>query len=456
MSEKFRYQLRTEARQWQAEGLIEAETYEKLAQRYQFEELDETAQNRFITILLGLGSVLLGLAIITLVAANWQGWTRSRQIIILVSAFMSANTAGFYLWQSRQQSWKTFLGKGLLLLAALLLGANLALMSQIFHLSGSISQLYLVWGVGVLGMAYSLRLTFLGLVTIILMTLGYGFGVPQLLRSGVLSGFQLVVQHMPLFSAFIFIPLAYWCQSRWIFGLGWILSLGSLEINLAQQLLKFVQVSTPITAMTAVVACILPPGLLWAYQGSLWRQQDDFDRLARRLAIVFLSVIFYCFSFNFMWQGSLEAVNTKLSQGDWLTFLDAGVLSLIAISAWIHLGKQRNPPFWRITLTNTLVALSLGITGSLVWWHLTTTNISVVTVVVFNLLLFALSVGLLRHGTLKNKRRSFWGGVILLALQIFTRMVEYDTNLIAKAVVLFITGIAIILGGIWFEKFKKN
>jgi uncharacterized membrane protein len=305
-------------------------------------------------------------------------------------------------------------------------------------------------------MAYSLRLTFLGILAIILVTIGYGLGVPEIFRWREFNGFRLVIQQMPLLAGVALIPLAYWCRSRWLFGLAVILAVVSLEISLTQQLLKFVYVSTPFTAFSAAVACVLPPGLLWAYRGSLWKQSDEFDGIARSLALSFLGILFYWFSFNFSWQGTLENVKSELVWWDFLSFLDAFLYSVVAIWAWINLGRQSNCPYWRISLPSTLIAISLLITGVLVWWHLGITSISAVTVIAFNVLLFALSLGLLRYGTTKGKRGSFWGGVVLLALQIFTRMVEYDTGLVAKAVVLFATGMAIIIGGIWFERFKKD
>ena len=58
LSDKFRHQLRQEAEQWRAEGLIDASVYEQLCDRYQFNELEASARNRFVVILLGLGSIL--------------------------------------------------------------------------------------------------------------------------------------------------------------------------------------------------------------------------------------------------------------------------------------------------------------------------------------------------------------------------------------------------------------
>ena len=62
-SEKFRYQLRQEAQQWQEEGLIDPNLYAQLATRYQLDELDSNSRDRFIFIVLGVGFILLGLGV---------------------------------------------------------------------------------------------------------------------------------------------------------------------------------------------------------------------------------------------------------------------------------------------------------------------------------------------------------------------------------------------------------
>ncbi|MGL6344691.1 MAG: DUF2157 domain-containing protein, partial [Waterburya sp.] len=65
VSEKFRHQLQKEVEKWQAEGLIGADLSQQLAQRYQFNNLEISARNRFVVILITFGSILLGLAAIT-------------------------------------------------------------------------------------------------------------------------------------------------------------------------------------------------------------------------------------------------------------------------------------------------------------------------------------------------------------------------------------------------------
>ena len=43
-SEKFRYQLRQEAQQWQEEGIIDPEIYEQLVTKYRLSELDSASR----------------------------------------------------------------------------------------------------------------------------------------------------------------------------------------------------------------------------------------------------------------------------------------------------------------------------------------------------------------------------------------------------------------------------
>ena len=91
VSDKFRHQLRREVELWQAEGSIDDIVYQYLAARYQFDRLDTVARNRFVAILIGIGSILIGLGIITFVAANWQYLPRTVKTLLLLSLFMDTD-----------------------------------------------------------------------------------------------------------------------------------------------------------------------------------------------------------------------------------------------------------------------------------------------------------------------------------------------------------------------------
>lgn len=452
VSDQFRHQLRQEAEQWRAEGFIDDWQYEQLSERYQFNTLEVSARNRFTAILVGLGCLLLGLAVITLVAANWQIWSRQLRVGLLLGLFMGVNAIGFYLWRYPVYSWQHRLGKGMLLLGALILGANMALMSQMYHQRESPASLFLMWAVGVLTMAYSLRLTLLGMLSVLLMGVGYWWGFFDWLPWTELSWIGLLLQHMPVLAGMMFVPLAYWCRSKWLFGMGAIAVVSSLEANLTR-----VQIpETSIQAMIAAIAFALPSALLWAYDDRLWQpntnnhwHRQPFAAIARNLAILFLGVLFYIFSFRALWPTPIQASAATVTQMNWVLLLDAAVLGCFTLWEWVFLIR-------RIDLTSAVVGGLIAISAIVPAWHISISPIQNTAAIIFNIALFVLAIGLIREGLAQGQRRGFWIGTILVTLQIFGRMLEYDTNLVLKAFVLFLCGIGAIAVGLWFERYVKR
>ncbi len=451
LSEKFRRQLRQEAEQWRTEELIDDFLYEQLSQRYLFSDIEASARNRFIIILLGLGSVLLGLAIITFVAANWQAWSRELKVILLLSGFVGINTAGFYLWRRPTEGWQRRLGQGLLVLGALVLGANMALMSQMFHQSGLLYQLYLVWGLGVLAMAYCLRLTLLGMLSALLIGLGYLtslWGSSEFGTLGEFSWLRLMVQYMPVLGGLMFIPLAYWCRSRWIFRIALVAMVFSLEASLIR--LDVVGSS----GWMAAIACALPPALLWAYSDSLWKippTAESFEDIARTLAVTFLSLLFYLLSFLGIWNTPLDLSADVSSKLPLPLLVDILILSGLTLWEWGRLLLLR-----RVNLPTSLIGGMIILSAFVPYWHLNISRSPTVAVLIFNLLLFLLAVGLIREGLSPGQRRLFWGGMVLLTLQIFSRMLEYNTDLLFKSFVLLLCGLGVIAAGLWFERYVRT
>jgi uncharacterized membrane protein len=456
-SEKFRHQLRKEVEQWRTEGLITSELYEQLTQRYQLNELDRIARNRFVIILLGLGAILIGLALITFVAANWQVWSRTVKVFLLLSLFVVVNTTGFYLWRTSSNSSSSRLGQGLLLLGGLILGANLALMSQMFHQSGSVYQLYLVWSLGVLAMAYSLRLTSLGILAFILTAVGYWLGALDLgeFNRQWQSGFGQILLHMPLLASLLFIPLAYYCRSSWLFGLSIVLAIASLEFSLLR-LFGLLPFSSFGRGLILVSAIFIPPSLLWAYQ-DFWRfNSRSFTPISQKLAIFYLTVLFYSFSFHGWWNSRSTSLANRATWYDWSILVDLVVFSGVTLWFWWRLGyRQESNNRWRLDRNSTLILGAILITSFLFYWHVQVEIIGATGAIVFNLLLFFLAVELIRIALANGKRFGFWTGIILLSLQLFSRMFEYNTGLLLKAIVLFGCGIAVILAGLWFERYLR-
>lgn len=453
-SEKFRRQLRQEALLWKEEELIDDSVYQQLSTRYQFNSIETAASNRFVMILIGLGGILLGLGVITFVAANWQQWPRELKTLLLLSLFIGVNTIGFYLWRSEphnsfSKGRKKRLGEGLLIFGALSLGANISLMAQMFHIGGSPYGLFLVWGLGVLAMSYSLRLVSLGVLSILLIACGYWAGISEIFAPGEYSWLKFLLEHMALISGFLFIPLAYWCQSRVIFVMALLVLIPALEVNITPLL-------NANLGLGSAIGLTLPPALLWGYDDSLLPQIHSrrFQPSARSLAIWFFCILFFYLSFQLFWQASTNNNFSELPIRSLLGLVDLVIFTGIAIWEWLNLIKPSplHTNRWGFDSITSVIAGFLITTATVSFWHLNINPIPILATFIFNIQMFLLGSGAIRIGLARGKRSAFWGGIVLLTLQIMSRTLEYNTELLLKAFVFALCGVGVILAGLWFEK----
>jgi uncharacterized membrane protein len=457
LPEKFRRQLCQEAQNWQTDGLINDAQYQAIADRYQFDHLDLHAKNRFTLILLGIGSILIGLGIMTFVAANWQEIPRYARVGLLLGLFVGVNVAGFTLWQQPgQDQWQHRLGEVLLLLGALILGANMALMAQMFHITGAAYGLYLTWAIGVLLMAYSLQLTLLGMVAVLLMGIGYwqGWWAMSYNRDGSLIGF--LIAQMPIASAIFFLPLAYGCRSKALFVLSAIALNSSLLASLTSTVTR--------DSVLPSILLMLPAALLWGYDdtiGSVFRQVSDhsrpFQSLARKLAVLYLGGLFYWQSFHWGWtvdrSGFWYSATTE-----WQSLPSVMVLSAVAIAQWLYLlrfARNRSGRIW-FNLNTVMMLVFIVLTGVVNFWHLRVAALPIFAPLVFNILLALLAIGTLRNSLATGERSAFWFAIVAVILQILSRLLEYDTNLVLKALVFVLCGVSVIAAGLWFERYVRT
>ena len=450
-SQKFKQELKQEAEQWRIEGLIDRHIYEVLAQRYQFASLTTNSNNRFTAIIITFGCILLGLAVITFVAANWQVWSKPIKVAILVSSFLITNIAGFYLWQRATVNWQSRLGQGLLLIGSLILGANIGLMSQMFHQTGAVYQLYLVWGFGVLLMAYGLGLTSLGIIAIILISLGYFSSFGFFLQRDI----HLITLMMPIIASCCLIPLAYRCRSAWLFLLSAVVTITSFNISC---LYDIDLIPVPLRGFLFAIAFTIPLAFFWSYRDRLklliFSVPVSFSSLSRKIAVFDLSLLLYIASFHWWWDNAPR--NNAFLLDNWYydpLFLIIAFFSIVSGYWWwkLGIGQNRNT-VWRLDKYSIYMAISLAIGSVLMGIHFNNEPIGYVGTLIFNLLLFFLGIILISQALKTENRLGYWHGIIILSLQVLSRMFEYNTGLIMKAFVLFICGVGVIAAGIWFEK----
>lgn len=426
--EGFRRQLKQEVEKWQQEGLISGEFYQQIADRYEFQHLATSSQT-FSTILYCVGGILIGLAIITFVAANWQYLDRIQKVILLIGWLIIINTLGFHLWQWTNNYRK--LGQALLLIGGLSLGAVIALIAQIFNLSGESYGLFLIWAIGVVTMGASLRFQTLTMLGLILLGIGYGS-----YRFSYNPEFNLIGLAMPILSILL-VALAYWLESKAVFVL-----VALLWINSVFEVIW--QINQPLS-------WIIPIFILWGYNDSLkldrfgsYLSAKTMEPIGRVLSVLIGAMALYRYSFRFSWDNEFSP---ETIDNWYFAELYFGLMTGIALYVLVsQLLLIRNDIKTKIYLgIMTIFALTTLLNFEAPF------NIFIV-----NCLLGLFSIGLIRFSVEKGERRNFWFGIIILCLQIISRTFEYNTGLLVKAFTLALCGIAILSLGIWFEGYLQN
>ncbi|TYZ13479.1 DUF2157 domain-containing protein [Hymenobacter lutimineralis] len=161
--------LETDGQEWVEKGIITPEQHARLLALY---PLDTHA----IGLLPLLGSLLVGLSALSLVAANWQGLPELLRLGLLLGALAAAYTAGDYFYRRGNDQ----VGLGLVALGLILFGASIILTSQLYQLIGYDLTGLLAWAVAGMALTWLYRSRLLFLLTAIISGVVQGYNTGQL------------------------------------------------------------------------------------------------------------------------------------------------------------------------------------------------------------------------------------------------------------------------------------
>lgn len=150
-NKKFLARLAKELPDWVARGWVQAGTERAI--------LGHVAAQRSGTPLLTyafsiLGVLLFGSGIITYFAANWGEIPKLIKLAILFGSMWLVYGAA---WHALRNNHAPLLGQALLLLGAVLFGANIMLIAQVYHIDSHFPNGVLLWSLGALVGAYLVR-----------------------------------------------------------------------------------------------------------------------------------------------------------------------------------------------------------------------------------------------------------------------------------------------------------
>lgn len=166
----------------------------------------ERSSNKFVTALSTLGSLSIGIGAILFVAANWAAMSHELKVLLLLGSMFGSYYAGYVLKYDRQTMPKV--GASLIFLGALLFGATVFLVAQMYHVKANSHTLVLVWLAGVLPLVYAFASAPITALSVVLFYLWIGL---------------LVLQGMefnPAIGDFYNLPMLYLVTGVLMFGIG--------------------------------------------------------------------------------------------------------------------------------------------------------------------------------------------------------------------------------------------
>lgn len=155
-------------------NVISEEVALKIHNYYQSQQSD--APNKLFTVFGVLGSLLVGLGVILMLAHNWDDFSRAlKTFFAFLPLVLGQIIAGYAILKKKSAAWKE--ASGTFLFFAV--GSSIALVSQIFNIPGDLGSYVLTWIVLCMPLIYLLKSNAVAMLHIVFSTfyafnLGYG------------------------------------------------------------------------------------------------------------------------------------------------------------------------------------------------------------------------------------------------------------------------------------------
>jgi uncharacterized membrane protein len=154
---EFAKRLEDEMETWQRDGLIEPDQKERILARYRImgEAREKAGSGKMVTTLSILGAILVGIGVILFIASNWSEIPRWGRVSMIFGGMFASYGGGFHIRYRKGNYPKV--GGALIFLGALIFGAGIFLIAQMYHITVHYPNGPLLWGIGTLPLAYLLR-----------------------------------------------------------------------------------------------------------------------------------------------------------------------------------------------------------------------------------------------------------------------------------------------------------
>lgn len=394
---------------WQQEAILSPEQSDQLRRRYPVAD----HSNWLRVILAASGGLIFGLGIILFFAYNWQDMHRYAKVAVVFIMLGVAHGGAYWYDKKRLNAG----GEGLALLATVLFGAAIWLLSQIYHIEGHYPNVFFVWGLAAYGMAwgrYSL--------------------VQAIASAGLLvtwSALEISINHSSLHYSPLLLMLMFW----------------PLLYRVAMpRLMLLFNFTVAILMLITLFSWNAEQGLVLIYSLSIasilfgyWRQG--------RFSVSFLLpgfIGYFGFLYAFTFVEFADELFRLVELPIWVGM--PMIMVLFVLPALWQIWQRQ--VVWHLLLTMLTSAWALLMIYS--QW------LPIASAYALNLLLIAHCVVLVRDSFYEQKGALLVAAVILFLLMVFARYIDLFSSLLLRSATFLVAGAVIFVISHYYQRAKQQ
>jgi uncharacterized membrane protein len=428
MKNKYNKWLFEEMRKWQETGLVDRETEIKIKAYYKQKENSEPSR---LGAMLGvLGTILIGLGIVLILAKNWNEFPRAAKVAISLLPFLIGSIGGLYVIKTEIHGW---LRQAAAIFTTIGIVAAVSMNGQIYHVITDEWVLFLMMAVLTLPLVYLYHSTvtlaayfLLGTICMFLIqrtdlwfkaavgVLLIGMSIPYII--GCYKKDKLNIETI-------------WCNILLaLSGFSFITSLTSHDILLREVYIAYFILLIALDALL-YEEIILPSSRPFAVLGN-----------------VGIYILLFIFTFSGFW----DYIDSRYLNLEYMCMIGLLLAAAFVLTAWLIRTKRR---FTRRLFVYLMIA-SLVIVFRLA--GLLESDFEVLLPITLNVCFLFLAVNTLRQGIMDSSISRMNRGLFLLTALIIARFFDSEFSFLIKGIVFIVCGIVFLISNLYLTKKRKK
>lgn len=406
--------------------IISVETAQEIRKFYQSKS--DGSQNRLFTIFGILGALLVGLGVVLIIAHNWDNMSQAfKTFFAFLPLVIAQAILVFSKWKKPNElAWI----EGSAVLVFFALGACISMISQIYHISGSVGDYLFTWMLLVLPLVY--------LMPSSIVAIFYLLGITYMgVEMGYFNDHQYEGTYKYWLMLAALVPYYYWmhknrAESNFLNFLNWLMPL-SVIICLG----VFAEKNEE--WMFVAYMCLF--GLFYNI-GSIqkWEDKSIGGNGFKFLGSIGMVIILLISSFREFW-GEMERSNLDVESPEFLVFIILAMLTVLMAGFNYYKTKRLNPKAWIFLLFIPLFFLGLQ---------------SDWVVVIFNLAALAMGIQTIKEGIDEEHLGILNYGLLIISALIACRFFDSNLSFVVRGLLFILVGLGFFFVNYWMIKRRKD